>query len=232
MGILLCEIFFRNVWIRNESVRAEIGQILHTDTHPHTHTTAAKLVVRISDILLSSVFSACLSLRLVYIIIYFYFYIIDHCSRVSCMFLYCDILLYMYSMLNEFIVIFMTDQCNIRPVASFWEGKLMSLSIAMFSVVTENYMRRASFERLSTITYLRQSLLFQLYKVLICKKKKKKHTPVYSPLDMSVILFHYLWPMSGLSIHLSSWYNSTTDISVFALRSVISYIFLTNECAT
>ena len=24
------------VWIRNESVRAEIGHILHTDTHPHT----------------------------------------------------------------------------------------------------------------------------------------------------------------------------------------------------
>ena len=53
MGILLCEQNFRNVWIRNESVRAEIGQILHTDTHPHTHThththtTAAKLVVRI-----------------------------------------------------------------------------------------------------------------------------------------------------------------------------------------
>ena len=37
MGILLCEIFFRDVWIRNKSVRAEIGQILHTDTHPHTH---------------------------------------------------------------------------------------------------------------------------------------------------------------------------------------------------
>ena len=37
MGILLCEQNFRN-----ESVRAEIGQILHTDTH----TTAAKLVVR------------------------------------------------------------------------------------------------------------------------------------------------------------------------------------------
>ena len=35
MGILLCEQFFRNVWIRNETVRAEIGQILHTDTHPH-----------------------------------------------------------------------------------------------------------------------------------------------------------------------------------------------------
>ena len=53
MGILLCEQNFRNVWIRNESVRAEIGQILHADTHPHTlththtHTTAAKLVVRI-----------------------------------------------------------------------------------------------------------------------------------------------------------------------------------------
>ena len=40
MGILLCEQNFRNVWIRNESVRAEIGQILHTDN------TAAKLVVR------------------------------------------------------------------------------------------------------------------------------------------------------------------------------------------
>ena len=35
MGILLCEQNFRNVWIRNESVRAEIGQILHPDTHPH-----------------------------------------------------------------------------------------------------------------------------------------------------------------------------------------------------
>ena len=46
MGILLCEQNFRDVWIRNESVRAEIGQNLHNDTHPHTHTTAAKLVVR------------------------------------------------------------------------------------------------------------------------------------------------------------------------------------------
>ena len=44
MGILLCEQHFQDVWIRNESVQAEIGQILHTDTHPHT--TAAKLVVR------------------------------------------------------------------------------------------------------------------------------------------------------------------------------------------
>ena len=47
MGILLCEQNFRDVWIRNKSVRAEIGQILHTDTSTHTHTTAAKLVVRI-----------------------------------------------------------------------------------------------------------------------------------------------------------------------------------------
>ena len=46
MGILLCEQNFRDVWIRNMSVRAEIGQILRT--HTHTHTTAAKLVVRIS----------------------------------------------------------------------------------------------------------------------------------------------------------------------------------------
>ena len=36
MGILLCEQNCRNVWIRNGSVRAEIGQILHTDTHPYT----------------------------------------------------------------------------------------------------------------------------------------------------------------------------------------------------
>ena len=41
MGMLLCEQNFRDVWSRNESVRAEIGQILHTDTH------TAKLVVEI-----------------------------------------------------------------------------------------------------------------------------------------------------------------------------------------
>ena len=39
--MLLCEQNFRDVWSRNESVRAEIGQILHTHTH------AAKLVVEI-----------------------------------------------------------------------------------------------------------------------------------------------------------------------------------------
>ena len=43
MGMLLCEPNFRDVLSRNESVRAEIGQILHTDTHTH----AAKLVAEI-----------------------------------------------------------------------------------------------------------------------------------------------------------------------------------------
>ena len=45
MGILLCEQNFRDVWRRNKSVRAEIGQMLRTHTHTHTH--AAKLVVEI-----------------------------------------------------------------------------------------------------------------------------------------------------------------------------------------
>ena len=45
MGILLCEQNFRDVWRRNKSVRAEIGQILHT--HTHTHTRATKFVVEI-----------------------------------------------------------------------------------------------------------------------------------------------------------------------------------------
>ena len=48
MGKLLCEKKLRDVWCRNESVRAEIGQILHT----HTHTHAAKLVVEIRYILI------------------------------------------------------------------------------------------------------------------------------------------------------------------------------------
>ena len=33
MGKLLCEKNLRDVWCQNESVRAEIGQILHTHTH-------------------------------------------------------------------------------------------------------------------------------------------------------------------------------------------------------
>ena len=44
MGKLLCEKKLRDVWCRNESVRAEIGPILQT----HTHTHAAKLVVEIT----------------------------------------------------------------------------------------------------------------------------------------------------------------------------------------
>ena len=44
MGILLCEQNFRDVWRRNKSVRAEIGQIFRTHTH------AAKLVVEMSQV--------------------------------------------------------------------------------------------------------------------------------------------------------------------------------------
>ena len=33
MGKLLCEKNLRDVWCRNEGVRAEIGHILHTHTH-------------------------------------------------------------------------------------------------------------------------------------------------------------------------------------------------------
>ena len=43
MGKLLCEKNVRDVWCRNESVRAEIGQILQT----HRQTHASKLVVEI-----------------------------------------------------------------------------------------------------------------------------------------------------------------------------------------
>ena len=59
MGILLCEQNFRNVWIRNESVRAEIGQILRT----HTHTHAAQLVVRIYTIIGRSLVNICKGLE-------------------------------------------------------------------------------------------------------------------------------------------------------------------------
>ena len=45
MGKLLCEKMLRDVWCRNESVRAEIGQILQT----HTQTHASKLVVEIEE---------------------------------------------------------------------------------------------------------------------------------------------------------------------------------------
>ena len=42
--MLLCEKKIRDVWSRNESVRVEIGQILHTHTQH-----AAKLVVEMTD---------------------------------------------------------------------------------------------------------------------------------------------------------------------------------------
>ena len=48
-GNFAMRIFFRDVWRRNESVRAEIGQILHTDTLTH----AAKLVVRMTHTVIS-----------------------------------------------------------------------------------------------------------------------------------------------------------------------------------
>ena len=54
MGMLLCEQNFRDVWSRNESVRAEIVHILHTDTHTHTHT--AKLVVEVALVPVSGVY--------------------------------------------------------------------------------------------------------------------------------------------------------------------------------
>ncbi len=44
MGKLLCEKNLRDVWCRNESVRAEIGHILQT----HTQTHASKLVVEMT----------------------------------------------------------------------------------------------------------------------------------------------------------------------------------------
>ena len=41
----------RDVWCRNESVQAEIGQILQTHTHTHTRARASKLVVEIINVL-------------------------------------------------------------------------------------------------------------------------------------------------------------------------------------
>ena len=43
-GKLLCEKNLRDVWCRNEIVRAEIGQIVHTHTHTH-----ASPIVSIDD---------------------------------------------------------------------------------------------------------------------------------------------------------------------------------------
>ena len=45
MGKLLCEKNLRDVWCRNESVRAEIGPILqaHTQTHRHTRVSYSSI---------------------------------------------------------------------------------------------------------------------------------------------------------------------------------------------
>ena len=50
MGKLLCENNLRDVWCRNESVRAEIGPILHT----HTHTRVSFSSIDADDIALFS----------------------------------------------------------------------------------------------------------------------------------------------------------------------------------
>ena len=43
MGKLLCEKNLRDVWCRNESVRAEIGPILQTHTHTHTRVSYSSI---------------------------------------------------------------------------------------------------------------------------------------------------------------------------------------------
>ena len=45
MGKLLCEKNLRDVWCRNESVRAEIGQILHTHTQTHRRVSFSSIDV-------------------------------------------------------------------------------------------------------------------------------------------------------------------------------------------
>ena len=51
MGKLLCEKMLRDVWCRNEIVRAEIGQIVHT--HTHTRVSYSSIDLLIYDLLLS-----------------------------------------------------------------------------------------------------------------------------------------------------------------------------------
>ena len=43
MGKLLCEKNLRDVWCRNESVRAEIGPILQTHVHTHTRVSYSSI---------------------------------------------------------------------------------------------------------------------------------------------------------------------------------------------
>ncbi len=43
IGKLLCEKNLRDVWCRNESIRAEIGQILHTHTQTDTRVNLSSI---------------------------------------------------------------------------------------------------------------------------------------------------------------------------------------------
>ena len=49
MGKLLCEKNVRDVWCRNESVRAEIGQILQTHTHTDRRVNLSSTVEPLSN---------------------------------------------------------------------------------------------------------------------------------------------------------------------------------------
>ena len=80
MGKLLCEKKLRDVWCRNESVRAEIGPILQTHTHTHTHTHASPIVVLaglpgFARDSCSIIMSIC---AFHFYIIYFHFFSADH----------------------------------------------------------------------------------------------------------------------------------------------------------
>ena len=48
MGKLLCEKNLRDVWCRNESVRAEIGQILNTHRHTDTRGNLSSIDIYIA----------------------------------------------------------------------------------------------------------------------------------------------------------------------------------------
>ena len=54
MGKLLCEKNLRDVWCRNEGVRAEIGQILHTHTHTRLSYSSIDYVKRRISTLVAS----------------------------------------------------------------------------------------------------------------------------------------------------------------------------------
>ena len=64
MGKLLCEKNLRDVWCRNESVRAEIGPILQTHTHTRVSYSSidwhySQIEVSLSDLLLFMLLNYC-----------------------------------------------------------------------------------------------------------------------------------------------------------------------------